>query len=277
VLFCGLVWAGPAAPLWAWDPLQNAERTASEGQRALAAGDSTRAIESMLRAQALAPEDPRIRMALAETFYGNGAFEAARAQFEAAALEEPRRRAQALYNAGNAAFRAQDFRAALDLYTEALLLAPEEERDDVRVNLELAQRMLEQAQPQSQPSEGESTPDSDSQQQQSQQPTPPDESQPPSSEEPPESEEEEPRPEEEPQQEPQAEQEPSETSSPPDSSATPPPEPAAADSAQVPPPEGMTPEEALRLLQALDQDEAQLRESIQRRLRGTETESEHDW
>ena len=39
----------------------------------------------------------------------------------------------------------------------------------------------------------------------------------------------------------------------------------------------MTPEEAMRLLQALDADEEELRKSIQRRLRGDEKEAEHDW
>ena len=39
----------------------------------------------------------------------------------------------------------------------------------------------------------------------------------------------------------------------------------------------MSPEEAMRLLQALDADEEELRKSIQRRLRGDEKETEHDW
>lgn len=261
-----------ATPAPAFDPLQRAERAARDAQRALAAGDTTAAIESMRLAQALAPDDPRIRAGLGETLYDGGEYEAALRQFEPLADPQaplPQRR-RALYNAGNAAFEQQDFERALDYYTQAVLEGDGPASDDLLHNLELAQRLMQQQQQQSQQSdesgdEGEPQ-DGDEQSEQEQQPQEGDQS-PPEDQEPPE-------------QEQQQQQE----QAPPDSTAQQPPPPdqpqdAPADSMQAPPPdlEQMTPEEAMRLLEALDFDEQQLRESIQRRLRGDEQEDEHDW
>ena len=261
-------------PAVAWDPLQRAERAAQEAQRSFARGDTLGALEAMLRAQALAPEDPRIRAALAETLYDGGEFEAAMRQY--APLADPEapltQRLRALYNAGNAAFEQQEYDRALEFYTEALVQGDTEPDPDLLHNLELAQRLRDQQEQQSQNSQDQG-----------------DEGEPQDGEQPPQDQQQqdsdgEPPPEDQPQDPQQPEQSDDQQQAPPDSTRqqTPPPDPqeAGADSTQAPPPprpEEMTPEEAMRLLEALDFDEQELRESIQRRLRGDQEEDENDW
>lgn len=268
-----------------WDPLQKAHRAARAGAEALAAGDTLRAIESYLQAQALSPEDPHIRMAVGEAFYRSGEFRSSLNQFKAVANpEDPALSGQSLYNAGNAAFEMGEYRQALDLYTRALLEGGAE--PDLLYNLELTQSILEQGQPD--PDREESSPsDEQSQEEQQDQQSPPqeqpegDQEQPNEEQQPQEQQqeqEEQQQPEEDQDEESQPEEPDQPQPAPPDSARTepPPPEPAAADS-MLALPEGMTPEEALRLLEALDHDEEELRRSIQRRLRGAETASENDW
>lgn len=265
-VLAGILWS--VAPASAWDPLQKAERAADAGQRAMAAGDSAGALEHMLRAQALAPRDPQIRAGLAETFYDTGDFEGAIRQLQPLADEAapPQRRERALYNAGNAAFRAQDLERALDLYTEALLASEGEADADLLTNLELAQRLLQQQEQQQQQEGEDGQPQDDSEQEQQEQQDPSDQEQ---------QQEQQQQQENEQESGDEQQQQQQDQQSPPPSSE----EQAAADSMQAPPPEleTMTPEEAMRLLQALDFDEEELRKSIQRRLRGDDEENEHDW
>lgn len=268
-----LVVVASMRPAAAWDPLQRAERAAAEAQQAFARGDTLGALESMLRAQALAPEDPRIRAALAETLYDGGEFEAAMRQY--APLADPEapltQRLRALYNAGNAAFEQQEYDRALEFYTEALVQGDTEPDPDLLHNLELAQRLRDQQEQQSQNSQDQG-----------------DEGEPQDGEQPPQDQQQDSEGEQPPEDRPQDPQQPEESDdqqqAPPDSTRQqqPPPDPqeAGADSTQAPPPprpEEMTPEEALRLLEALDFDEQELRESIQRRLRGDQEEDENDW
>ncbi len=260
-------------PAVAWDPLQRAERAAAEARQAFASGDTLGALESMLRAQALAPEDPRIRAALAETLYDGGEFEAAMRQY--APLADPEapltQRLRALYNAGNAAFEQQEYDRALEFYTEALVQGDTEPDPDLLHNLELAQRLRDQQEQQSQDSQDQG-----------------EEGEPQDGEQPPQDQQQDSEGEQPPEDQPQDPQQPEESDdqqqAPPDSTRhqKPPPDPqeAGADSTQAPPPprpEEMTPEEAMRLLEALDFDEQELRESIQRRLRGDQEEDENDW
>lgn len=256
--------AAPSAR--AWDPFQSARRAAASGQRALAEGDTTAAIRDMLRAQALAPEDAEIRMGLGETLYRATEYESAMRQFEAigsdpaAGLSQP-----ALYNAGNAAFDAGDLQTALDLYTRALLDAAGEPTEDLLHNLELTQRLLEEQQEQQdqqsgdEQSEEKSDEQSDEQQEQQDQPQQDQEQQ---------QDQQEQQEEQEQQQQEQQQQAPPEQ---------PEEQPGDEQESGEEDPQQMSPEEAMRLLQALDADEEELRKSIQRRLRGDEKETEHDW
>ena len=272
VLACGLALCVTASTATAFDPLQRAERAAQQAQRSLAAGDTFAAVESMLQAQALAPDDPRIRSGLAELLYAGGEHEppAPPPPPPPAPPPPPPQRPRAPHNAGNAAFRQQDYETALELYTAALLEGDSAPSADLLHNLELAQRLQQQQEQQRQQSEesGEEGEPQEGEQ-------PPEDQEAQDGQEPPENEQ-------PPEQEPQSEDQ----QAPPDSTGQQPPPPqdpqeAGADSTQAPPPppdlEQMTPEEAMRLLEALDYDEQQLRESIQRRLRGAEEEDENDW
>lgn len=270
-----------------WDPLQKARRAAQEGQRNLAAGDSMAAVESLLRAQALDPDDARIGLGLAETLFRTGQYKSSMGQYRSLAdPTDPEREQAALYNAGNAAFAAQDLEAALDLYTRALVREEGEPDPDLLHNLELTQQLLEMAQsqssPESQPGDSEEEGDPSEEESEPQdgesQDQPPD----PDGEQPPQDQpEQEPQPEESEDGEESDEGESEEPEDPEEPPVAPPdstdaPQPAAADSLLALP-EGMTPEDALRLLDALDHDEEELRRSIQRRLRGTDTRSSKDW
>jgi hypothetical protein len=266
VILVALLVTLAASSAEAWDPLQSARRAAASGQRALAEGDTTAAIRDMLRAQALAPEDPRIRMGLGETLYRVTEYESAMRQFEAigsdpsAELAEP-----ALYNAGNAAFDAGDLQNALDLYTRALLDAGGEPSEDLLHNLELTQRLLEEQQEQQQEQQQQSG-DEKSEEQDQEQDSQQDQQQQQQDQQ---QEEQQQQQEEQEQQEQEQEQQ----QAPPEQPEEQPAEQEESGEEQ----QQMSPEEAMRLLQALDADEEELRKSIQRRLRGDEKETEHDW
>jgi Ca-activated chloride channel family protein len=279
---CALLLLFVARPAPAWDPLQKARRAAQEAGEHLAAGRVDEAVEAYARAQALNPDAPEYRMGLGEALLRQGDLEGAVSLFLSAAdPERPGQAAQALYNAGTALLEGGQAEKALSVYQRALLTAPPDE--DLLHNLELAQRMVESAREEEQQSqdpsqqedqqereEGESSPEED------QQPSPPEDQE----SAPPEDQEDTPSPQEQSEQEDQ-QSTPPEDSAPPDSLRPPPPAPDS--TATAPPeslaalPEGMTPQEAMRLLEALDHDEEELRRSIQRRLRGAETESEHEW
>lgn len=258
-----------AADARAWDPTQAARRAAAEGQRALAEGDTTAAIRNLMRAQALSPEDPEIRMGLGETLYEATEYESARRQFEAIGADPlAGGGAQALYNAGNSAFGTGDLEMALDLFTRALLDAGDDAPEDLLFNLELTQRLIEEQQQQEQDQSGENSEDQN--QEQSDQQNQQDQSQQEQQEQQDQQQQQQEQQDQQDEQQQQREQPQPEQPQAEDQSE-------AEQSPEGEQPEEMTPEEAMRLLQALDADEEELRKSIQRRLRGDEEESEHDW
>jgi len=74
------------------------------------------------------------------------------------------------YNAGNAAYALREYQRAIDLYTNALELNPEEQlREDIAHNLALARESLEQQQNQEQKQQHQSSPESQQQSQQEKQ------------------------------------------------------------------------------------------------------------
>jgi Ca-activated chloride channel family protein len=255
---------GAAADAAAWDPLQSARRAAAQGQRALDSGDTTGAIRNLLRAQALSPEDQEISMGLGETLYQAGDFESSRHQYEAIGSDDLSAwRDPALYNAGNAAFDAGELESALDYYTRALLGAEGDPDENLLFNLELTQRLLEQQQEQQQ--QQDDSGEQDESQEDQQDPSDQDQEQQQQDQQQ-EQQEEQQQPDEQEQEQSQPQEQEAAEDQP--------------DPAEQPAEEReqqMTPEEAMRLLQALDADEEELRKSIQRRLRGEEKEAEHDW
>ncbi len=107
---------------------------------------------------------------LGAAHYRAGAYEQAAEAFRAAltAAEAAEGRARAAYNAGNAAFRLEDLQAAVDYYKQALLAQPDD--PDAKFNYELARRRLDEQQRQQQ----QQQPNQDQQQNQEQQPQPQD-------------------------------------------------------------------------------------------------------
>ncbi|HEX9641110.1 MAG TPA: tetratricopeptide repeat protein [Candidatus Krumholzibacteria bacterium] len=255
-----------------WDPLQKAERAALDGARRFAAGDSLGAVEAFLKAQALAPDDTRIRMGLAEALYKNGEFRSALGQYRLAGEAGGEYGAHARYNAGNAAFEMGELERALEDYTEAV--ASGDSDPDLLHNLELTQRLLEQAQQQQEQGEKGEPQDGDEGEQQEQQDGSQQQEQQQEGEqqEQPEDQEGEQQEQESDGEEQGQSEEQQEAPALPDSM---PPMPALADSLAVA--EGMTAEQAMRLLDALDHDEEELRRSIQRRLQRGDAKSENDW
>jgi tetratricopeptide (TPR) repeat protein len=284
ILGAALAGAGPAR---AFDPLQRAERAVQRSRAALAAGDSTRAVEEMLKAQALSPDDPRIRHALGEVFYDTQQYPSAQRVFEGLLHGDAPQRDEAgfskpelLYNSANAAFENQKYQKAMDLYTEALLSTPSGAKpsDDLMYNLELTQTLLESQKSSKQDgSDSQNSDDSKSDQDSSSDDSQSQDSE--NSESSPDSSQTQQQQQEQQQQ--QQQEQDSQESAPPDSTqaSTPPDslQTAGADSLSAPPPETMSREEAMRLLEALDQDEQELRASIQRRLRGGDTEDDGEW
>ena len=251
----------------AWDPLQSARRAAAQGQRALDSGDTTGAIRNLLRAQALAPEDQEIRMGLGETLYEAGDFENSQRQYESIGSDELSDwRDPALYNAGNAAFDAGELETALDFYTQALLGTEGDPQENLLFNLELTQRLLEQQQQQQEQNQDESGEQDEPQQDQENQSQENQSEQDQEQQQDQQQQQDEQQSDEQEQEQPQAQEQ---------DAAEDQPEPT--DQPAEEREQQMTPEEAMRLLQALDADEEELRKSIQRRLRGDEKEAEHDW
>jgi Ca-activated chloride channel homolog len=274
-----------SVPAQAFDPLQRAERAVQRSRTAFAAGDTSTAIDEMLRAQALAPDDPRIRHALGEIYYEGQEFSSSQRVFEGL-LHDKELRADApalrseelLYNSANAAFEQQQYEQALEFYTEALMSADPTEAVDENLlhNLELTQTIIEMQESQEHSGEGE--PNEDQQEDSEDSSDPNQQKQEGQSQEEQQSEQEQ---QDQQQEQEQQNDEGEEGQASADSTQS---QPSESDSMSVAEmdslpqlPEGMTPQEAMRLLEALDHDEEELRRSIQRRLRGGETESTSEW
>lgn len=164
-----------------------------------------------------------------------------------------------LYNRGNALMRTGDPGAAIESYIQALQFLPDDE--DVRHNLELAlleARQQQQEEQQQQQQEGDQNEDQDEQQQRQEQQDRKDE-----------------------EQQNQDEQEQEQQEQQPDSTQAPPPQP---DSTQVPQPQlseeelqKLSPEDAMRILQALEEQEKKLQKERRKAAFRRQKKSGKDW
>jgi Ca-activated chloride channel family protein len=258
------------------------------GRELYAAGDYDGALQKFEAARALAPDEARLSLAVGATLFQLGRMEEAEREFQRARGQAKDREleAESLYDAGTTRLVAGDAAGAVDLLRESLRRDPD--RADALHNLELAQRRLEEAsepesQPQQQGDEGESSPEPQEGSGQQDQPQQSEDQEQPS-----ESAQDEPAPQRDQRasagddQQPQAEQPPEapadsseaqvgedqkEPSSP---SAE---EPESAKDGE----EGLTREQALRLLRALDRDEEELKRAVQKRLQGPRPKSGKRW
>lgn len=107
------------------------------------------AAEAFRQATIAAPDDPRWRYDLGLSEARAGQFEGALGNLETSGrADDPEIAGAALYNAGNVHYAAGDFAAAAESFREALLRRPDDA--DAKRNLELALRQLMQQQQQQQ-------------------------------------------------------------------------------------------------------------------------------
>ncbi len=206
-----------------------------------------RALAEFMAALEADPDRDELRYDLGAARYKLQDFPGAAQAFnQAAARQNPRLAADAWYNLGNSLFKTGGFDEAVKAYKNALYL--QHDHQDAKHNLELAlmMRQMQPQQQQSSSSEGDSS--AQQQEQPRSQPQPEDEEQ-----------------EQPPQQQPQSMQ---------DSLTT------AQDSLRRPQPDQqteMTPEEALQLLQALENDEQEAQKEKLKRQFGQPSRLEKDW
>lgn len=290
-----LAWTGAIPPgLPGWSALGGlAEaRAADAGRENFEKGDYEAAREAYEAYSAEHPEDPRGYYNLGTTLHKAG--ELSPAQFalrRAMAEADPAVRAQALYNLGNTQAKMGDLQGARDSYREALKLQPKDR--DTKINLEIVNRLLEAAPPDSssQPQQqgqnsqdpddqsDEQNEDSKSQDQQN------DESQDQEDRQnPQESDDTEDQPEEQ-QQSSEGSESPGEQEQNPDNpqekESDRQPEPGEDDPSKTPQPSKMedlkiSPEEARRLLEALGQQEQQI-QAERMKARAKDIKVEKDW
>ncbi|MFH1681951.1 MAG: tetratricopeptide repeat protein [Candidatus Eisenbacteria bacterium] len=206
------------------------------------------ALASFLRAEREAPERPLLSFNVGAALYQTGRFDEALAAYHGS-REAPETAAASLYGAGNALFRTGRLAEAAELYKQALRRDPRDE--DAKHNLELVQKKLEEMESQQQQQSGEDDQDrrenrekQERSEQEEDRESPPEEEKQPN----PSRENEEPPPPDEPEQ------------------------------GETPPSPGeMSREEAERILDALAEEEENLRrESIERR-RTKRKASAKDW
>ena len=213
-----------------------------EGNRLYREGRYDEAHEKYLEALRAAPDSPVIRFNDANALYESDEFaravDAYRAAIEAA---DPALEAQAWYNLGNALYRQQQVEGALEAYKEALRRNPGD--TDAKHNLELALEQQEQEQQQqSDDSEDQDRENQDRRQSgQDGQERPPESGEP--EERPPEQ-----NPENQEEQDRQDGQQPDGDS-----------QPETGEEAAAPQPGQMSREEAERLLQAITEDQGEIR------------------
>ena len=141
-----------------------AEKLNQEGNQAFNEQAYLEALELYQSAQIESPELAEPYFNAANTFYRQGDYPAALEQMQMALqyIDEESLAENSLYNIGNTLYNSQDLNQAVDAYTQALLLDPEDQ--DAKYNLELALQQQEQDHEQ-QESESESEEDSQSQDQ----------------------------------------------------------------------------------------------------------------
>ena len=150
------------------DPFQSLFRENRAGNQALESGDVAEALRHYTEAQGLAPDDPRVLYNLGLALAASGEQEkAAQLWRQAAELSEGDLRRDSWFNQGVLAFEEQDAAKAVQAFSEALLVDPEDA--EAQRNLELALRNLQQQQQQQPNQQSDEQEQNDQQQQQQQQ------------------------------------------------------------------------------------------------------------
>jgi Ca-activated chloride channel family protein len=141
-------------------------RAGASPYAAYQAGEYDRALEGFVEQRVARPEDPQLQLNVGSAYYQLRDYQSAEQEYRRATEAKTERvRADALYNLGNTSFRQGRLEEAVGLYQDALALAPDDQ--DAKYNLEFVQREIDRRRQQSQ--ERQQQPQQDQQQQQQQQ------------------------------------------------------------------------------------------------------------
>ena len=141
MLVVACVWMSLAALSWKDSASQDAENAIE----LYSENKLDEALAKITAAQVGMPNSPKLQFNMGNVLYRKGQFEDARAGYKTAFLDAPESLGQsATYNMGNASLKAGDVKGAIDAYTQALLLNPDDA--EARYNLELALRAQQQKQ-----------------------------------------------------------------------------------------------------------------------------------
>lgn len=128
------------------------------------AGDYAQALDGFVDRQSRRPDDPELSLNVGASHFKLNDFESADAQFyRAAAIGDDELRAQALYNLGNSAYRQGKLGEAIDLYMASLEANPDDV--DTKFNLEFVREELKKQQQQQQDQNGQDQEQQDQEQQ----------------------------------------------------------------------------------------------------------------
>ncbi len=123
-----------------WDPVA---RWIGIGNQEYESGNLENAQKAYDHAEQINPGNPLIANNQGNVLYRQENYEDAEKKFQSAAMsEDPKAKADALYNAGCAALMNKDPQTAVNSFQKSLALAPQDE--DAKVNLEMALKMLQQ-------------------------------------------------------------------------------------------------------------------------------------
>jgi Ca-activated chloride channel family protein len=159
----------PAAPKGAAaKPAAEPAKKFDTPEEAYEAGEYSQALDGFLDLQVERPQDAAVMMNVGSSHYRLGDLESAARSFEGAgAAGDDRLRAQAWYDLGNVAYRQSRFEEAIDAYHRSLDLDPKDA--DAKFNLEVARVALERQQQQQQQQQKQQQQQQNDQQQQQQQ------------------------------------------------------------------------------------------------------------
>lgn len=162
---------------------QSARKLQREGDRQYQDAHYREAEEAYRQAAQQKQNDPTVHYNTGNAIYQQGNYAASENYFDQTARQakDPALRADAFHNLGNAYFKQQKFKAAVDAYENSLRLRPG--NADTKVNLQMAKKKLQQQQQEQQQQEQQQNqpqeqPNDQQQQQQQQQQNQPQQTQP---------------------------------------------------------------------------------------------------
>ena len=129
--------------LFGFDPLRSRNGEVEQGNALLKSGNAEEALKHYDKAVAALPAEPGAHFDRGSALYALQRFDEAGQEFlRATEAKDGALKAQAFYNLGNAFFKKEKFKEAIEAYKRTLALDPRDER--AKWNLELALRKQEE-------------------------------------------------------------------------------------------------------------------------------------